>query len=102
MNLEEIDWRFAALLLWGAGTVLAYGLVLRGRFHAWIRHKDVRSRRELIYGIGLFLTSLASATSLTVVLFGEAGTSVRGWFVAVSLGAFTGTGIIMASEDHDD
>jgi hypothetical protein len=100
--MTEFDERFVILLIWGLGTVLAYALVLRGRVRSWRVRRDSRSRRELVSGLGLFMTALASCTSLTVVLFGEAGTSLRGWFIALALGAFTGSGIIMATEPEED
>lgn len=94
----DVDLRLAVLFVWGGGTVVSYGAVLARRVHAFRVHGDVRSRRELLAGFGLFLTALASALAVVVVLFGESGTGVRGWFTAIALGAFFGAGVIMASE----
>lgn len=86
------------MFVWGGGTVAAYGSVLTRRVHAFRVHHDVRSRRELLAGFGLFMTALAAALAVVVVLFGEAGTGLRGWFSAIALGAFFGAGVVMASE----
>lgn len=102
MNLDNLDGRLVAYLLWGLGTVAVYGVVLRGRWHSFRSHHDARSRRELLAGISLFLTALCAGMATWVVLFGEVGSSARSWFVAFALGAFTGAGIVMATERKDE
>lgn len=96
--MAEFDLRLAVLFVWGGGTVAAYGSVLARRVHAYRVHHDTRSRREVLAGFGLFLTALASCLAIVAVLFGEAGTSIRGGLSAIALGAFFGAGVIMASE----
>lgn len=104
--MPDLDLRLAVLFVWGGGTVGAYGSVLWRRMHAFQVHHDTRSRRELLAGFGLFLTALCAALAVVVVLFGEAGTGIRGWFSAIALGAFFGAGLVMASEvrseDHHE
>lgn len=94
-----MDGRLIVLLIWGGGTVLAYGVVLSKRRFAFRLHHDRRSKRELLAGSALFLTALCSALAIVFVLFGQPGTGIRGLVTAIALGAFTGAGIVMASED---
>lgn len=100
--MPEPDLRLAVLFVWGGGTVIAYGAVLARRIHAYRIHHDTRSIRELLAGVGLFLTALASCLAMVVVLFGDSGTSIRGHLVALALGAFFGSGLIMASETRSE
>jgi hypothetical protein len=104
-----IDTRIAVFLLWGVGTVVVYSVVLSVRIQRWRRHKyDRRSAeraeasRNLIAGFALWLTAFCSGAGVALVLFGEAGTGLRSFAVAIALGAFTGAGLIMASEDRED
>lgn len=94
----DLDGRLIVLLVWGGGTVLAYGRVLLNRTRAYRLHRDSRARRDLASGIALFLTALCSGLSIAFVLFGPAGGGARAFAVAVALGAFFAAGIVMASE----
>lgn len=96
--MPDLDLKLVVLFVWGGGTVASYGSVLVRRVRAFRIHRDIRSRRELLAGFGLFLTSLASCMAVVFVLFGEAGTGIRGWFSAIALGAYFGAGLVMASE----
>lgn len=101
MSIPDIDWRLIVLLVWGGGTVATYSRVLRRRYLAYRVHRDNRGRRDLLSAFGLFLTALTSALSIALVLFGSEGGSIRGLFVAISLGAFFAVGVILASEDPE-
>jgi hypothetical protein len=90
------------LLVWGGGTVVAYGTVFLHRLRSWHVHRDTRSTRELVSSFGLLLTALSAALAIGVVLLGPEGTGIRGWFVAVALGGFFAAGIVMASETKSD
>jgi hypothetical protein len=94
--------RVVMLLVWGGGTVVAYGTVFVHRLRSWHLHRDARSTRELVSSFGLLLTALSAALAIGVVLFGEAGSGIRGWFVAIALGGFFAAGIVMASETKSD
>jgi hypothetical protein len=101
--LTEDDFRrLVMLLVWGGGTVVAYGTVFLHRLRSWHVHRDTRSRRELIASFGLLLTALSAALAIGVVLLGPEGTGIRGWFVALALGGFFAAGIVMASETKSD
>lgn len=100
--MTEFDGRLLAYLLWGIGTVLVYGDVLIKRWHSFRMHGDSRSRRELMAGFALFLTALCAGGAVWAVLFGEIGSSLRGGLSAIALGAFTGAGIVMATERKDE
>jgi hypothetical protein len=95
-----MDLKFAIYVVWGLGTVVVYGIVLRKRRRSYRLHHDARSRRDLISGLALFITSLCSFLAITFVLFGEPGTGIRGLFAATALGAYLGAGIVMASEEN--
>jgi hypothetical protein len=94
--------RLAVLLVWGGATMGAYSSVLLYRLRSWRRHRDARSLRELLTAVALWLTAVSSATAIISVLFVAPGTDLRSWLVAVALGAFTGAGLVMASEAHSD
>jgi hypothetical protein len=96
--MTGIDTRLLVFALWGIGTVIVYGDVLRGRYRAFRAHRDARGRRELYAAFALFLVAAASALSIFTVLFGPAGTGIRGLVVAISLGAFTAAGLVLRGE----
>jgi hypothetical protein len=92
-----IDTRLAVFVVWGLGTVFVYTINVAREARHWAVHRDARARRDLLVAIGLHIVSLASAASILAVLFGEPGTSMRGLFVAISLGAYLGVGIVLAT-----
>ena len=96
--MTDIDTRVLTLFVWGVGTVAIYVVVLAQRLMAYWRHNDRRSRRDLLEGFALFLVALGAGSAVGFVLFGEAGATPRGIATAVALGAFTGAGLVMASE----
>jgi hypothetical protein len=96
-----IDTRFLAFLVWGAGTVIVYGIVLYDRVKSWHYWRDERSLRSMLTAVGLFMTALGAGSATALVLFGESGSGIRGLFVAISLGAFFATGLIMATNRRD-
>jgi hypothetical protein len=94
--------RVVMLLVWGGGTVVAYGTVFVHRLRSWHLHRDTRSTRELVSSLALLLTALGAALATGMVLLGPEGTGIRGWFVALALGGFFAAGIVMASETKSD
>ena len=93
--------RLAVFMIWGLGTVLVWGDVLRKRRRKLRRYHDVRARRDFLEGLGLFLVAISSAISIFMVLFGAAGTGLRGLAVAVSLGAFLAVGFYARGEEAE-
>lgn len=96
--MPDLDSRLIAFALWGLGTVAVYADVLRVRLRSWALHHDRRGKREAMSGLALFLTALCSSVAIFLVLFGQAGSGIRGLFVAIALGAFTGAGIVLRTE----
>lgn len=108
-----IDGRIATLLLWGGGTLIIFAIVFykavrRLQEKRKDRRRSVRieSRRDVIVAFALLLVAAGSATSTYLVLFGEPASGARGVAVAIALGAFTGVGLVMLTEDgeqeHDE
>ena len=93
-----MDTRIAVLILWGGGVVFLFGVVLLRRLGAWHQYRDRAARREMLEALALFITAVASGSIVSVLTIPEV-TSVRSFLVALSLGAFVGVGIIMATED---
>ncbi len=93
----DFDLRPVMFLVWGGGTVATYGWVLRRRIITHRIHHDVRSRRDMLSAIGLFLTALCAALAIFLGLF-QLG-DVRGLLSAISLGSFFAVGVILALED---
>lgn len=91
------DSRFLTYVLWGLGTTLVYGIVLIRKGRAFRKIRDSRSIRELASSFGLFLTAFAANIAILAVLFGDTR-SVRGFFIAIALGAFFATGVVMATD----
>ena len=100
-KLLALDTRVVAYLVWGMGTTALYAFVMDGSYRDYILQRDRRARRELFEDIGLFLTALAANVAILLVLFGENGSNLRGFLVALSLGAFTGVGILKGTERYN-
>ena len=96
----DVDLRPVMFLVWGGGTVATYAWVLRRRVITHRIHHDVRSRRDVLSAMGLFLTALTAALSILMGLFAVNGGGFRSVLVALSLGAFFGVGVILATEDE--
>lgn len=103
-----IDGRIATLLLWGGGTLIIFTIVFykavrRLRDRRTDRRKSARieARRDVVVTFALLLVAAGSALSTYLVLFGEAASGARGVAVAIALGAFTGVGLVMLTEDGE-
>jgi len=96
--LPDLDWRVIIGAIWGGGVVWVYGDVLRVRLTANRIHHDRRSRRDLRSGVALFITALGAGLATVFVIFGTAGSGIRGFMSAIALGAYLGAGWIMRSE----
>jgi len=91
--------RLLTLILWGGGVVFLFGFVLFRRLRAWGMYRDRAARREALEAVALFITAVAASGSIVAVLAIPEVTSIRSFLVALSLGAFVGVGIIMATEE---
>lgn len=101
MALLIPDNRFVFLAIWGFGVVFVYGRVLRRRHRRWDRDRTARSYRDLLGAVGLFIVAVASGASIVTILFGPTGTGIRGFAVALALGAFVAAGLVMDDEEPD-
>ena len=99
--MTTIDTRFLAFLVWGVGTIIVYTVVLYDRVKSWHYWRDERALRSMLTAVGLFITALCAGASVGLALFVQAGTGIRGLLVAISLGAFFATGLIMATNRRD-
>ena len=95
----DLDTRLIVLMLWGGGAVTTYALVLIGSWRRWRMHHDNRAGRDVMEDFGLFLTAIASAGAVFLVLFGTAGSGIRGFFIALALGSFVGVGFVKATDN---
>lgn len=88
-------------IVWGAGTPLVYGLLLRKRRRHYQRHHDRRALRDAMEALGLFLVSIAASLGITVALLGPSGGIGRILF-AISCGAFFAVGVYALAESQPD
>lgn len=101
--------RLFIFLVWGVGVLVVSIIVLVRRWRRFVHHRydrrrSVRAevRRDVMAGVALFLTALGASGATTLVLFGEAGTSARTFFIALALGAFFGSLLVMATEEDSN
>lgn len=84
---------------WGTFTLLTWGLVLRGRWRMWRKHRDRRAKRELLFvaplwgismlwGIVLFFSAIRDVADVGVV--------VRGLLFGFGIGMYTLAGLMGA------
>lgn len=81
---------------WAILCIVVYSIVLAQRRTSWRLHRDKRAMRDMAEGIGLFITALASAG--TIIAVAGSQPDLRLVTGVLSLGAFLGVGIIMATE----
>ena len=87
--------------VWGVGVLVAFLVVVVCRVYIWRHRHDRRSFRDLLEGSALALVAFgASAATASFAWFPEAST-IRGGLTALSLGAFFGAGLIMATDALD-
>lgn len=95
------DNRIVFLAIWGAGAVLVYGRVFMRRRARWRKYHDPRSFRDLVTAVALLLTAGCVALAVAMLLFGIAGTGIRGFTVALAMGSFVAAGLVMDDEEPD-
>ena len=107
--MTPIDGRIFSFLVWGLGVIIVSAIVLLKRWRRFVNHrydrrKSVRAevRKDVMAGVALFLTSLGAGGATTLVLFGEPGTTLRTFFIALALGAFFGSLVVMATEEDSN
>lgn len=116
--MPEIESRWLVYGLWGIVVVVAWGKVFTdelGEYRALpdserrrgydvpaarLQAVRVRAFRGLVSDFALFIVALFSFLSLVVLIFGQEIPGLRGFFLAVALGAFAGAGIIRAWPDR--
>lgn len=91
--------RLGFLVVWGGGTLWFFGRTLVKRNRKWRKHRDARAFRDLMAAISLFLVALCASMATLLVLFGPVGTGLRGFAVALALGAFLAAGFVMSGEE---
>ena len=89
--------RWLVYILWGIGTTIVWGIVLADAYGQWKTRKDNRARRELLAVAALFITAAGSSAAIAMVLLGEPGSGPRQFTLALSLGMFTGAGVVLLS-----
>lgn len=95
-----IDTRLLAYLVWGVGTVIVYLVVLYRRRIAYARLHTRKALQDLVSSFALFITALCSFLAITGVFFTEMGAGIRGFFVAIALGAFFASGLIQMRDEN--
>lgn len=81
-------------LAWAVVTLAVWATVFRLDLLARKRGLEIG---EVLTDGALFMTSLASAVSLIVLVVGQDIPGLRGFCVALALGGFTGAGIVRLS-----
>lgn len=99
----------AVFLIWGGGTTVVFTIVFLRRMRNFRRHRHDRRqavrrdvRRDVVSGFALMLTAVGATLATAFILFGAAGSGPRSFMIALALGAFTGAGFVMASEEDTD
>ena len=89
--------RWLIYVLWGIGTTIVWGVVLADAYGQWKVRQDNRAKRELLAIAALFMTAAGSSVAIAMVLLGEPGSAPRQFVLALSLGMFTGAGVVLLS-----
>lgn len=103
LALVYADTKFLAFVIWGIGCFALFSIDLWGAIHSHRAHRDDRSRRDVIEASALWIVAFASLVAIALVLFGPAGTGIRGFATAMALGGFFAYGVIKVTEppEHD-
>ena len=100
LSLGENFGRIFFYAIWGVGVFITFSVVAWYRWRIWRRHHDRRSFRDFLEGSAFWIVAASAATATaSVAIFPDASTG-RGFLTALSLGAFFGAGIIMATDAH--
>lgn len=98
--MDDLDLRLVMYAAWAIACVSSWGYVFWDDLREWrlhYAHRRRRDRGELISDFALLITSIASATSLLVLIVGQEIPGLRGFAIATALGAFAGAGIVKAT-----
>lgn len=105
------DWRLVVYAVWAVGSVVAWGRVFLDTRREYLRLPQLERRRnqpmearldrvravafrEVVSDFALMLVALASFVALSTLIFGAEVAGLRGFALALALGAFLGAGII--------
>jgi MFS superfamily sulfate permease-like transporter len=90
------------LASWGTATPVVYLLTLTRAARSWRIHRDVRSYRDLLAALTLFVTAIAASIAYWASVFVPAGVGLRAPFVYAALAAFTAAGVILLAMSQDE
>lgn len=85
--------------VWGIGVFILFTVVLLRRYANHSRHHDARSRRDFLEAVGLWLVACAASFAVGSALIDQTSRTIPGALSLLSLGAFFGVGVFMATED---
>jgi len=103
--MTDVDVRLVVYGVWALGSVIVWGRVFTddlGDYRA-SRRMTRRERRArsavqvLLSDFALFLVAIASALSILTLVIGQEVPGLRGFALALSLGAFFGAGLVKAT-----
>ena len=85
--------------IWGIGVFILFTVVLYRRWGNHRRHHDARSKRDFLEAVGLWLVACAASFAVGAALIESTRSTIPGALSLLSLGAFFGVGVFMATED---
>lgn len=91
-----------ATIIWGGGTIAGFSYAFMKHRAQWVRFRDKRAWRELVFTLALLITALFSAITLFITTFREEldpppGTTmltvgiVRGCLLVLAILAYLGS-----------
>lgn len=97
-----MDFRIVGYGLWAVGSMVVWGLVLKDdiRQYRWlVKHRMVDRRRVSTAGglwsdFALLLVAFSTGISIIALLVASEHPEIRGFSIAIALGAFLGAGIV--------
>ena len=100
-----MDYRVVMYGLWAVGSMIVWGLVLRDdvRQYRYLSRRRMVERRHIsIAGalwsdFALVLVAIAAGISIIAVAISQEFPFIRGFTIAIALGAFLGAGIVKYS-----
>ena len=103
--MVDTDSRLIIYAVWATGSVLVWGRVFSDDVGDYIeaRRVTVRDRRAhsaiqiLLADFALLLVAIASAISILTLVIGQDMPGLRGFALALALGAFFGAGLVKAT-----
>lgn len=88
----NVDPKYLVYGIWALAMLVVWGDVVRGDWQAYKRDRR-DNLAELASDIALFASAIAAAVALVVLIAGQDIPGLRGFALAVFLGAFLAAGI---------